>query len=58
MDTISCAIYVRVTPLDYRYKTTVTSAKEKVKKKFVRTETDMARFDWHIDIGWVNQIWL
>ena len=29
----------------YRYKTTVSPAREKV-YKIVRTETDMARFDW------------
>ena len=28
-----------------RYKTTVSSAREKV-SKIVRTETDMAQFDW------------
>ena len=30
-----------------RYKTTVSSAREKsAREKIVRTETDMARFDW------------
>ena len=29
-----------------RYKTTVSSAREKVYTKIVHTETDMAQFDW------------
>ena len=41
----------------YRYKTTVSSARENI----VRTETDMARFDWLLFTYkyWrVNQTWL
>ena len=43
----------------FRYKTTVLSAREKV--SIVRTETDMARFDWRLftyKYRRVNQIWL
>ena len=33
----------------YRYNTTVSSAREK--EKIMRTETDMARFDWLLTNG-------
>ena len=51
-------VYI-VTFVFYRYKTTVSSAREKV--SIVSTETDMARFDWLLfayKLWRVDQIWL